>query len=317
MKSIHLIHLFGIILLVLTTFLTFSCSPNHTHKDPEQPTMSLGNAPTDQAAKLIDLNLQGPDQMLSSLGAFGFAKDSLGGDEPMVVYTRNCEVKVETQDNMGKTVNTLSVVNTKKGSVAVRFQPDLNNVMTELEFFNVDIGSQIINLLKAKGFELKRSVRPEPGIENNILFKDNGNGTAVTVYVSVYANPLSTTVSFKVSSYELLSQKKVADNSPIYEKADIMPSFPGGEAAIEKYLSENIKYPKIARENGVEGSVIVSFIVERDGTLSNIRTERSVDPLLDKEANRVILSMPRWKPGKKNGNEVRVRYKLPVTFRLI
>ena len=314
MKDIHYPS-FGIILLVLTAFLIYGCSSNHYHKDSEQPTKSLGNTPIEQATTLIDLNLQGQNRLLSSLGAFGFAKDSLGGDEPVVVYTFNCDAKkVEKQDFLGETHNTLSVVNTKKGSVAVSLLLDLS---PEFEFFNVDIGSQIIDMLKAKGFELKRSVRPEPGLVNNILFKDDDKGTSVTACVSVYANPLSTTVGLDVRSYELLSQKKVTDNSPIYEEADIMPSFPGGGEAIEKYLNDNIKYPKVARENGVQGRVEVSFVVERDGTLSNIRVARSVDPLLDKEAKRVILSMPRWKPGKKDGKEVRVRYKLPVTFRLI
>lgn len=313
MKNIHYPS-FGIILLVLTAFLIYGCSSNHSHQDSEQPTKSLGNTPIEQATTLIDLNLQGQNRLLSSLGAFGFAKDSLGGDEPVVVYTFNCDAKkVEKQDFLGETHNTLSVVNTKKGSVAVSLLLDLS---PEFEFFNVDIGSQIIDMLKAKGFELKRSVRPEPGLVNNILFKDDDKGTAVTACVSVYVNPLSTTVGLDVRSYELLSQKKVTDNSPIYEEADIMPSFPGGGEAIEKYLNDNIKYPKQARENDVQGRVVVSFVVERDGTLSNIRVVRSADPLLDKEANRVILSMPRWKPGKKDGNEVRVRYKLPVTFRL-
>lgn len=318
MKDIHYPS-FGIILLVLTAFLIYGCSSNHTHQDSVQPTKSLGNTPIEQATTLIDLNLQGQNRLLSSLGAFGFAKDSLGGDEPVVVYTFNCDAKkVEQQDFLGETHNTLSVVNTKKGSVAVSLLHGLNNVMRpEFEFFNVDIGSQIIDMLKAKGFELKRSVRPEPGLVNNILFKDDDKGTAVTAYVSAYANPLSTTVFLDVRSYELLSQKKVTDNSPIYEEADIMPSFPGGGEAIEKYLNDNIKYPKVARKNGVQGRVEVSFVVERDGTLSNIRVARSVDPLLDKEAKRVILAMPRWKPGKKDGNEVRVRYKLPVTFSLI
>lgn len=318
MKDIHYPS-FGIILLVLTAFLIYGCSSNHTHQDSVQPTKSLGNTPIEQATTLIDLNLQGQNRLLSSLGAFGFAKDSLGGDEPVVVYTFNCDAKkVEQQDFLGETHNTLSVVNTKKGSVAVSLLHGLNNVMRpEFEFFNVDIGSQIIDMLKAKGFELKRSVRPEPGLVNNILFKDDDKGTAVTAYVSAYANPLSTTVFLDVRSYELLSQKKVTDNSPIYEEADIMPSFPGGGEAIEKYLNDNIKYPKVARKNGVQGRVEVSFVVERDGTLSNIRVARSVDPLLDKEAKRVILAMPRWKPGKKDGKEVRVRYKLPVTFSLI
>jgi len=128
MKNIHYPS-FGIILLVLTAFLIYGCSSNHSHQDAEQPTKSLGNTPIEQATTLIDLNLQGQNRLLSSLGAFGFAKDSLGGDEPEVVYTFNCDAKVEKQDYLGETHNTLSVVNTKKGSVAVWLLHDLNNVM--------------------------------------------------------------------------------------------------------------------------------------------------------------------------------------------
>ena len=81
-------------------------------------------------------------------------------------------------------------------------------------------------------------------------------------------------------------------------------------------LASNIKYPVVAQENGVQGRVIVSFVVERDGSISDVRIASSVDPSLDREAQRVVKSMPRWKPGKQNGSAVRVKYTVPVVFRL-
>lgn len=82
------------------------------------------------------------------------------------------------------------------------------------------------------------------------------------------------------------------------------------------YLAENVKYPLVAAENGVQGRVVVEFIVEKDGSLSDVKVKRGVDPSLDREAVRVVKSMPRWNPGKKDGQPVRVRFSVPVTFRL-
>ena len=95
-----------------------------------------------------------------------------------------------------------------------------------------------------------------------------------------------------------------------------MPSFPGGPAALMSYLSKNIKYPTVAEETGIQGRVIVTFVVERDGSITDVQVAKSVDPSLDKEAQRVVRSMPRWIPGKQNGSAVRVKYTVPVTFRL-
>lgn len=108
---------------------------------------------------------------------------------------------------------------------------------------------------------------------------------------------------------------KVEENK-VFEYVEQMPSFPGGDAALMRYLSKNIKYPPLAEENGIQGRVICSFVVERDGSVSDIRIKRSVDPSLDKEAIRVVSGMPRWIPGRQNGQMVRVKYTLPVTFRL-
>lgn len=102
----------------------------------------------------------------------------------------------------------------------------------------------------------------------------------------------------------------------VFDVVEEMPSFPGGQGALMSYLASNIKYPVVAQENGVQGRVIVSFVVERDGSISDVRIARSVDPSLDREAQRVVKSMPRWKPGKQNGSAVRVKYTVPVVFRL-
>ena len=102
----------------------------------------------------------------------------------------------------------------------------------------------------------------------------------------------------------------------VFDVVEEMPSFPGGSAALMSYLNSNTKYPVVAQENGVQGRVIISFVVERDGSISDVKVARSVDPSLDREAQRVVKSMPRWTPGKQNGQTVRVKYTVPVVFRL-
>ncbi len=102
----------------------------------------------------------------------------------------------------------------------------------------------------------------------------------------------------------------------VFDVVEEMPSFPGGNGALMSYLNSNVKYPVVAQENGVQGRVIISFVVERDGSISDVKVARSVDPSLDREAQRVVKSMPRWTPGKQNGQTVRVKYTVPVVFRL-
>ena len=106
------------------------------------------------------------------------------------------------------------------------------------------------------------------------------------------------------------------EETKVFDVVEQMPSFPGGPSALFEYLSKNIKYPVVAEENGIQGRVIVSFVVERDGSITDVRVVKSVDPSLDKEAVRVVKAMPKWIPGKQNGSAVRVKYTVPVTFRL-
>ena len=102
----------------------------------------------------------------------------------------------------------------------------------------------------------------------------------------------------------------------LFDVVEEMPSFPGGDRKLMEYLSENIRYPEELADACIQGRVIVSFIVEKDGSISNVKVAKSLDPLLDKEAVRVVSGMPKWIPGRQNGVAVRVRYIIPVTFRL-
>lgn len=95
-----------------------------------------------------------------------------------------------------------------------------------------------------------------------------------------------------------------------------MPQFPGGNTELMKYIANNLKYPTIAAENGIEGRVIVRFVVGKDGRVSNIEIQRGLDSSCDKEARRVVESMPRWTPGRQNGREVPVYFTLPILFKL-
>ena len=111
------------------------------------------------------------------------------------------------------------------------------------------------------------------------------------------------------------SEKALATDSVLMIPEE-MPSFPGGVMALMEFLQKNVKYPVEAQKKGVQGRVLVSFVVEKDGSLSEIKTVKSVDPLLDEEAVRVVKSMPKWEPGKQKGKAVRVKYNVPISFKL-
>ena len=112
-------------------------------------------------------------------------------------------------------------------------------------------------------------------------------------------------------------EEEEVEEQEIFEVVEQMPEFPnGGMAGLMQYLSKNIKYPTIAQENGTQGRVTVQFVVNKDGSIVDAKVLRGVDPYLDKEAVRVIMGMPKWKPGMQRGKPVRVKYTVPVMFRL-
>jgi protein TonB len=112
--------------------------------------------------------------------------------------------------------------------------------------------------------------------------------------------------------------KQVVEENPnqIFTAVEQVPTFPGGDAGFNKYLSKNIRYPAIARENNVQGRVIVQFVVEKDGSLTDIKVVRGIGSGCDEEAVRALKASPKWKPGIQNGRPVRVQYSVPVSFAL-
>lgn len=116
-------------------------------------------------------------------------------------------------------------------------------------------------------------------------------------------------------------QRQIINQPPqepnkVHEHVEVMPQFPGGNVELMRYLSANIKYPTIAAENGIQGRVVLKFVVSKDGSISNIQIVRSLDPSCDKEAIRVVKGMPKWIPGMQNGHPVAVYFTLPVLFKL-
>ena len=132
---------------------------------------------------------------------------------------------------------------------------------------------------------------------------------------------------------EILDAEDDSENAPVQDVTDFgeygdedtgeaevfvvvedMPSFPGGN--VQKWISKNVKYPVLAMENGIQGKVYIQFVIENDGSITDVKVVRGVDASLDKEAVRVVKAMPKWKPGKQRGKPVRVSYTLPINFQL-
>ena len=178
--------------------------------------------------------------------------------------------------------------------------------------------------------------QPFPDIENTSIDRDsNENKNAVnnesdniqsTVNESAHNTNNNDEVSGKLMKddvkekeveKDISTDENLAENDKIYQVVEQMPEFPdGGMAGLMKWITNNIQYPAIARESGIQGRVDVQFVVNRDGSISDAQVMRGVDPYLDKEALRLINSMPKWKPGMQRGKPVRVRYSVPVNFRL-
>ena len=149
--------------------------------------------------------------------------------------------------------------------------------------------------------------------------------TVITDMLEVVKNDTKITTEFNFADFvedvEIVQQvaveEEVIEEEPPFLVAETMPSFQGGDLnAFRNWVQSKVRYPAIAQENGIQGRVVCSFVVNRDGSIVDIQVLRGVDPSLDKEAVRVLGTMPKWKPGKQRGKPVRVKYTVPVMFRL-
>jgi periplasmic protein TonB len=144
-------------------------------------------------------------------------------------------------------------------------------------------------------------------VEDNVTVDDDINIDAEAnenTQVEAYVAPVKT------------EEEESAEEAQIFMVVESMPEYPGGEAALYAYLAENIKYPQMAKESGIQGRVFVTFVVERDGRVTDVRVLRGIGGGCDEEAIRVVEGMPKWTPGKQRGKSVRVQYNLPVKFTL-
>jgi protein TonB len=159
-------------------------------------------------------------------------------------------------------------------------------------------------------------VRPE----DEILTQDEINQTDKVFASTNVDNGQDDRARFQTAVEDVVVEKPVEKPKEVKEEiftvVEQMPQFPGGDAALMKYLSSHINYPPMAAENNVQGKVILQFVVEKDGHIGEVVIARSVDKDLDKEATRVVKSLPKFTPGRQNGHPVRVWYTLPVNFKL-
>ncbi len=131
----------------------------------------------------------------------------------------------------------------------------------------------------------------------------------------VNAEVTEETKNVEITQVKVEEEEEVAEE-PIFTVVESEPEFPGGMEALYKYLAQNIKYPQLARENGITGKVYVTFVVEKDGSIANPRILRDIGGGCGAEAIRVVKAMPKWSPGKQRGKAVRVQFNLPVNFNL-
>ena len=178
------------------------------------------------------------------------------------------------------------------------------------------IGLALITLLffssMKKIGDIKDKFDESEQVENGVIGGDSFAHASETEKVT---SAVKNTAEIGEKAVESSDPKKVFTGK-VYDLVDEMPSFPGGLEELYKWIDNNVQYPAVARENGIEGRVILKFIVEKDGSLSDSTVIHSVHPMVDREALRLVGQMPKWNPGKRAGIPVRVRYCLPIKFKL-
>ena len=206
-----------------------------------------------------------------------------------------------------------------------------DGLTTEVEFTNLDRLNEKIEELDEI---VKETAPPEPPLKSTIAFvapeivdqsqitddnemKTQEELTKSNLQISV-ATIEGTDDKIGIDIADLLQHQKIADeeSKKVYDFVEVNPSYPGGEGDLDKYLRDNIIYPKVARELGIEGTVIIHFVVNKNGAITDVTAQRSPHKSLSDEAIRVVKAMPKWVPGKQNGKAVNVNFVLPIVFKL-
>ena len=142
-------------------------------------------------------------------------------------------------------------------------------------------------------------------VEDDVEVEDN-------FFVDIEADQKTVVQEYYAPAVEAVEEEVI--EAEIFTIVEEQPGFPGGEAKLMEYLGKNIQYPPVARESNIQGTVFVTFVVEPDGSVSNVKTLRGIGGGCDEEAMRVVRNMPKWKAGKQRGKPVRVQFNLPIRF---
>jgi protein TonB len=185
-------------------------------------------------------------------------------------------------------------------------------VATDNRIAQVDFEEEIIPITEQE--EPKQAPPPPEAPKVEEVLKIVENDANVQESTIQATDDTKQAIEVKYTPVEVVEEEP--EEEQIFQVVEEQPEFPGGQIELMKFLQKNIKYPTISQENGVQGRVIVQFVVNRDGSIVDTQVMRGVDPYLDKEALRVVSTMPKWKPGKQRGKPVRTRFTLPVQFRL-
>lgn len=187
-----------------------------------------------------------------------------------------------------------------------------NKVNQTITLGTLDNQSLVMEIPPITRPEEAKPVLPPPKLLDLIVIAENDAEISEDLIIEDTEADANTAI--KVAMQVPVKKDVDIEEDKIFFSAEEQPEFPGGSLALLNFLNQNVKYPVIAIENGISGKVTVNFVINTDGTISDARILRSVDPALDKEALRLVNSLPRWKPGKMNGRPVRVSYSVPVKF---
>ena len=223
-----------------------------------------------------------------------------------IVYAKvSIENYIAANQKVEEDVELASLAEKKEAKVERKDEPEVEKI--EIERVKSSVAFTVPEIKKDEEVKEEQEIKSQDELQET--------NTAIGAF-NVEGNDETAGEVLKAKEVIAEPEPPKVEESKVFDVVEEMPQFPGGQAALLEYLAKNIKYPVVAEENGVQGRVIVTFVVERDGSITDVKVVKSVDPSLDKEAARVVKSMPHWIPGKQNGSAVRVKYTVPVTFRL-
>ena len=208
--------------------------------------------------------------------------------------------------NGDQLVMTFDSKNTNFKIEKMKFKPETEKMLNENPGMREELNKQIKPIFDQIDQDMKKKFANELPFDGNLTIK------------MLTTNTLELDLDGETLLFKRVPEANQSDNGDtnVYEEVDEMPGFPGGTNGLMQFIATNLKYPLVCEENGIQGKVVVEFIVEKDGSVSNVKVVKSVNPALDKEAMRIAKSMPKWTPGRLNGELVRVKYTMPVSFRL-